>query len=323
MSTSVPRWLQDALAANPAPPSPEYRAEQPEDVVQGDIVLVAPTVHAKAEARLALVLKADQDNRVVAVAIANNLIWLATRTDPVLHPELTDLAYPICVLTQFSGHVFRDQIIRLIGGVDDETMEAVFLAQSGEDQGTVEVGLPLLDPALDDRWAELQREADNFRRLTSACEESLIAPEGPALLDPAIFDAQAVTALAATNVTQLRALVEAAQHGELLVPAAGVQALLEEDAIVDDPILVSFLEPLLSAAASAPQSPKTRQRSSINGRACRTPSERALVRAVFDEVDKTGSRRQRVQTAPELRKAVGKQWTIVSDRERVECLLIA
>lgn len=312
------------LASNTVPPpSPGYKTDNPTDLTQGDIVVVTPSASVMAEPRLAIIIEEPADT--IIVALASNLTWLATGSDPILESGLTDLGYSICVFSRITGAVRPEQIVRLVGSVNDDTMEAILLAQWGEHEANVRYGLPLLDRALDPRWEDIEAESTNFRHITTPTSGLPSELVHPPIIDPAIFDSKNGSILAEEPGELLALLDEnSVISGQLALPIEGIAALLEEGALMGSGPVADLLAPFLYMAASQLGKPRfSTSRESINGRRCHTPGDRALVRTVLLEVEVNHNRCPVIRTSSVIRKDIGATLKVASARRSAHCRLVA
>jgi hypothetical protein len=315
--------LAEALGENVPPAAPPYATDNPENLSQGDIIVIKPCQRVDAQSRLAIITE-EPSAVSVTVAVASNLTWLATHTDPLLDPALTDLPYSVCVFTLMTGPVRRSQVVRLLGSVDDDTMEAILLAQWGEPQCVLPVGHPLLDRALDPRWNELEAEAANFRLLCDARSEAQDPEQTIPFLDPAIFDAANENLLAMDSDVLSVVDVEAIIRGELDLPIEGLMALLDEGMLLGRGPVAEMLIPLIyTALGKVPARASHGKTPKINGHRCRTAGDRALVWTVLARTEERPSQCPTVRTAKSLRRDLDERLAISSGSRRAECQLVA
>src|SRR5205085_12651780 len=106
-------------------PSSRFACEDPADILEGDICVAVEDTRHPDLARIVVVLEADDTSPYVTVALATEELELATATDLVLYPEATALRYRIAIFGRISGPVFRSQLVRRIGAIRAEPLEAV------------------------------------------------------------------------------------------------------------------------------------------------------------------------------------------------------
>lgn len=175
------RELINGLQANP-----RRGPQQEPDVVVGELV-VADSGETR---RVFLLTGIDPATRTLAVLLATNETEMATDLDMFIGAEESGAAYDVVVQAELYGHIFPEQLRKLVGKVDEET--ARMAADSLRSDGESLAGRPMAGPPLvyadDPRRAFKHEELADLRAVSSECRRLLV--DGVAdfeTIDPSIL----------------------------------------------------------------------------------------------------------------------------------------
>lgn len=192
-ANDLPSWLDGALAADPPPAGLSLREDAPDEVLAGDVCVVAPLGHGDGPGRLFVI--AHPNGGWCEGMMAGTELELATEVDAILHPSQTCLEYEIVVYSRFHGPIWTVQVKQRVGAVESDILSELealaFLDEPPELSLTT--GIPLQPEWLDPRFAglralsqELDSLTDHYRR-----RHDLDQP----ILDPLLGDTNVLSSL--------------------------------------------------------------------------------------------------------------------------------
>ena len=143
--------------------------------------VVRPPVQkgATAMGRLCLVARVDAASEFAEVVLVHSAPELATGTDGVVASSTGAAPYDTVVQTDLRGAVWTSQVGRLIGRLDESSLEALSAIALGvpttrRAKGDEIWSGPPLTREDDSRWAFKAGEGSVFRSLTRACTAALL-----------------------------------------------------------------------------------------------------------------------------------------------------
>lgn len=191
-SQNTPNWLVEARERHQRPASPDFREEEPADILPGDICVVSPFDDRSGVGLLFLVTDVHIDWCSGMMVTAQ--VELATEFDALLSPEEAALSYQIAIHTLYFGSIWkRPQIRSRVGAVEMPVLESLEdLARGGESSDvSLKRGQPLQPEGVDPRFPALKLLSLEFDRLTEHYRCHDLVP----ILDPAVGEKEVLKAL--------------------------------------------------------------------------------------------------------------------------------
>lgn len=161
-----PAWLRTELREHPSRTDPQYREEEPIEVLPGDVLVVG--TFDDPGSRGHLLIAVDSEDGWFKGMLANAQTELATDVDAILPPALTGLGYEVTAHTRFHGPLWTVQVRRRVGAVEMSTLDQLEkLSWNDEPNGvTLRRGQPLQPEGIDPRFPPLRSLSIEFDRLT-------------------------------------------------------------------------------------------------------------------------------------------------------------
>ena len=165
-ASDLPSWLHPALTEHPSQADPQYREEEPLEVLPGDVLVVG--AFDDPGARGHLLIAVDSEDGWFKGMLANAQTELATEVDVILPSALTGLGYAVTAHTRFHGPLWTVQVRRRVGAIEMSTLEQLEkLLWNDEPNGiTLRRGQPLQPEGVDPRFPTLRSLSLEFDRLT-------------------------------------------------------------------------------------------------------------------------------------------------------------
>ena len=165
-ASKAPAWLHDELSEHPSQTDPQYREEEPIEVLPGDVLVVGTFDDPGSGGHLLVAV--DSEDGWFKGMLVNAQTELATDVDAILPPSLTGLGYEVTAHTRFHGPLWTVQVRRRVGAVEMSTLDQLEkLSWSDEPNGvTLRRGQPLQPEGIDPRFPPLRSLSLEFDRLT-------------------------------------------------------------------------------------------------------------------------------------------------------------
>ena len=162
MSNETSRPRLKVVATVPPPPGPTHP-----DVRVGHICVARPD-----EGPDVLVLVTDLADDHVQALLCTDDDGIATETDAVLAPRITDCARRLLVHGDVAGSVLRTRLVRSVGRVDPEIARRIVLRGCGMDFNSKDLGRgsPIVNDS-DPRWAAKMDRVEQLRTVKARASE--------------------------------------------------------------------------------------------------------------------------------------------------------
>ena len=168
-----PDWLATTVGEWVSGTYPFREKEESLDILEGDIVLVGAMEGYAPEHRMVAIFDVDEKRRLFLGAPVTTDVSLATADSVILTPDYTGLPYQVAVLSGLAVYLWFVQADERLGALTEEALEAVWAGYYGAEDPfqSSHRGIPLQEPGMDLRWAELDAESSHIRELARDCTD--------------------------------------------------------------------------------------------------------------------------------------------------------
>lgn len=122
---------------------------------------------------LVLVTAVDESTQSVAVTLLSPDMELGGSADIVITREDSGLAYELLAESDVFGYVWRVQLDRVLGCVDQQVVDAISALRQDDWVGRPVAGPPILERS-DPRWSFKLSELERLQALTAHCSRQLV-----------------------------------------------------------------------------------------------------------------------------------------------------